>query len=92
MLIMLPRLALVVVRMYFSVFANVSPAFLDAAADDVEVALEQHEVGASRATSTACSTERLVSAACMAGASLTPSPRKPTTCPIFFSDRMIRSF
>ena len=47
---------------------------------------------ASRATSTALSTEMLVSAACMAGASLMPSPMKPTTWPVFFSARMIRSF
>ena len=45
MLTMLPRFALVVVRMYFSVLANVLPAFLDAPSDDVEIALEQHEVG-----------------------------------------------
>ena len=45
-----------------------------------------------RATSTAPSTERLVSAACIAGASLMPSPRKPTTWPVFFSARMMRSF
>ena len=45
MLTMLPRLALVVVRMYLSVLAKVLRPFLDAAADHVEVALEQHEVG-----------------------------------------------
>ena len=45
MLTMLPRLALVVVRMYLSVLAKVVRPFLDAAPDDVEAALEQHEVG-----------------------------------------------
>ena len=45
MLIMLPRLALVVVRMYFSVLAKVRRPSSMPRADHVEVALEQHEVG-----------------------------------------------
>ena len=44
---------------------------------------------ASFATSTAPSTEMPTSAACSAGASLMPSPRKPTTCPRRLSARMI---
>ncbi len=57
-----------------------------------QAAVEQHKICRIPRTSTACSTDRLVSAACMAGASFTPSPRKPTTCPFFFTARMIRSF
>ena len=47
---------------------------------------------ASFATSTAPATEMPTSAACSDGASLMPSPRKPTTCPRRFSARMIRFF
>ena len=47
---------------------------------------------ASFATSTAPSTEMPTSAACSAGASLMPSPRKPTTCLRRLSARMMRFF
>ena len=46
MLIMLPKLALVVMQMYLSVLAKVRAAVLDAALQHVEVALQQHDVGA----------------------------------------------
>ncbi len=47
---------------------------------------------ASRATSTAPATEMPTSAACSDGASLMPSPRKPTTWPRRLSARMMRFF
>ena len=47
---------------------------------------------ASRATSVAVITEMPTSAVCSDGASLMPSPMKPTTWPRRFSARMIRFF
>ena len=92
MLTMLPRLALVVVSMYLSVLANVLRPSSMPRRMTSRSRSSSTKSAASRATSTASSTDRLVSAACMAGASFTPSPRKPTTWPVFFSARMMRSF
>jgi len=81
MLNMLPRLALVVVRMYFSVLANVArPSWTQ---DEIRGFL--------------CHVDGLIHRQapvrrCIAGASLTPSRRKPTTWCIFFAARMMRSF
>ena len=85
MLIMLPRFALIVVSTYFSVFAKVLRPSSMPRRMTSRLRSSRTKSAASLATSTACSTERLVSAACMAGASFTPSPRKPTTCPIFLT-------
>ena len=46
MLTMLPKFALVVIEMYLSVLAKVRLPVLDAAAQDVEIAAQQDDVGA----------------------------------------------
>ncbi len=92
MLTMFPRFALVVVWMYLSVFAKVRRPSSTPCRSTARSRFRSTKSAASRATSVAVSTEIAVSAACIAGASLIPSPRKPTTLPRFFSARMIRSF
>ena len=75
MLIMLPKLALVVMEMYFIVLANVLRPSSTPRTSTPRSCLRRIMSAASRATSTAVSTEMPMSASCKAGASLMPSPR-----------------
>jgi magnesium-transporting ATPase (P-type) len=79
MLAILPKLALVVTKMYLSVLANVRRSSRTPASSTSRSFSSRTMLAASLATSTAVSTEMPTSAACNAGASLTPSPRQPTS-------------
>ena len=74
MLNMLPKLALMVVRMYLSVLAKVTRPSSIPSRRISKSCLSSTKSAASLATSTAVSTEMPTSAACRAGASLMPSP------------------
>ena len=75
MLSMFPKLALVVVKMYFRVFAKVRRPSSMPARRTPRSRSSRTKSAACLATSTAWSTEMPTSAACSAGASLMPSPR-----------------
>ena len=91
-LLVMPTFALVVVNTYLSVFANVRRPSSMPRRMTSRWRSRSTKSAAALATSTAVSTDRLASAACIAGASFTPSPRNPTTCPVFLSDSKMRSF
>ena len=74
MLSILPKLALVVMKMYFIVFANVARPSRTPCTSTSSACSSSTTSAASVATSTALSTEIPTSAACSAGASLMPSP------------------
>ena len=79
MLSTLPKLALVVTRMYLRVLAKVWRPSRTPSATTARLLSSSTMAAACLATSTAVSTEMPTSAACRAAASLIPSPRKPTT-------------
>ena len=85
MLNMFPKLALVAMKTYFRVLANVvRPSLRSFSSSTISAA--------SLATSAAVSTEIPTSAAWRADASLIPSPMYPTTFPAFLNAIIIRSF
>ena len=91
-LTMFPKFALVVLKTYFMVLAKVlrpSSIPLQISASSF---FNKTKSEASRATSTALCTDTPTSAVCRASASLTPSPRNPTTASLRWSARTIRSF
>ena len=73
--IMLPKFALVVIAMYFIVLAKVARPSSTPRSTTPRSRWSRIMSAASRATSTAPSTEMPISASCKAGASLMPSPR-----------------
>ena len=92
MLIMLPKFALVVIEMYLSVLANACRPSSTPWRSRSRSLRSSTTSALSRATSVAPSTEIPTSAACKAGASLMPSPRKPTAWPLRCRARTMRSF
>ncbi len=77
--------------MYFSMLAKVRRPSITPSSSTIRLFSSRMISAASRAISTAPSTEMPISAARKAGASLIPSPIKPTTCPSRFSKVTMRS-
>ncbi len=85
MLNMLPKLELAPMRMYLRMFTNTLRPSSTPSSSTIRFFSSRMTSADSLAMSTALSTEMPTSAARKAGASLMPSPMKPTTCPFFWS-------
>ena len=75
MLNMLPKLALVAMKTYFSVLAKVDPPLPDALDEDAQVLLQQDDVGRLLGDVHGLVDRDADVGACRAEASLIPSPR-----------------
>ncbi|MNN37847.1 hypothetical protein D3C81_1518130 [compost metagenome] len=87
----LPKLELAVILMYLSILAKVRRPSITPCSSTIRLFSSRIISAASLAISTAESTEIPISAARSAGASLIPSPIKPTTWPCWRSSLTIRS-
>jgi hypothetical protein len=85
---MFPKLELIAIMMNFMMLPKARRG--DPALEDAEVVSQQDDVGGVFGNVTAPSTEIPTSPVCSDGASLMPSPRKPTTWPRCFRPRMTR--
>ncbi|EFR89488.1 hypothetical protein NT07LI_3813, partial [Listeria innocua FSL S4-378] len=83
---------LAVIFKYFKILPNTLRPSITASFNTVKLFSSKITELASFVISAAVSTEIPTSAFLSAGASLIPSPRKPTVCPAFFSKPMIRDF
>ena len=92
MLNMLPKFELEPIRTYLETFCTVPRPAATAWFTTDRSCSSRMMSAAARATSAAPSTEIPTSAACSAGASLMPSPMKPTTWPRRFSASRMRCF
>ena len=87
----LPKLELAVILMYLSMLAKVRRPSITPSSKTIRLFSNNMMSAASFAMSTAVSTEMPMSAARRAGASLMPSPMKPTTCPLALRKHTMRS-
>ncbi len=87
----LPKLELAVILMYLSMLAKVRRPSRTPSSKTIRLFSSRMMSAASLAMSTAVSTEMPMSAVRNAGASLMPSPMKPTTWPLAFKSRTMRS-
>ncbi|MPM88818.1 hypothetical protein SDC9_135922 [bioreactor metagenome] len=92
MLNMFPKLELAVILMYFMMLPKVLRPSITPSFNTIRSFSSKMISADSFAISTAVSTETLTSASFMAGASLIPSPMKPTVWPLLLMTRMIRAF
>ena len=88
---MLPKLELAAILMYLMMLPNTLRPSITPSSSTSRLFSSRMMSEDSLAMSTAVSTEMPTSAALRAGASLMPSPMKPTTCPFFCRARMMRS-
>ena len=87
----LPKFELAVILMYLSMLAKVRRPSSTPSSSTIRLFSSRMISAASLAISTAVSTEMPMSAVRSAGASLMPSPMKPTTWPLPFKNRTMRS-
>ena len=87
----LPKFELAVILMYLSMLAKVRRPSSTPSSSTIRLFSSRMMSAASLAMSTALSTEMPMSAVRSAGASLMPSPMKPTTWPLPLSSRTMRS-
>ena len=89
---MLPKFELAPMRTYFRIFAKVRRPSSTPSATTSRSGASRIMSAAAWATPVAPSTDRPISATLSAGASLMPSPRKPTTSPRDCSALISRDF